>query len=54
MKHMMLLMALKKDGKLTDKFLPPGEFQIVQTKPYPEWPKKLKEKLAPWTEKWKN
>lgn len=52
-RHEMLLMALKLEGKLTDEFLPPEEFQIIQKKPYAEWPGELKEKLAPWTGRWR-
>lgn len=51
---MMLLMALKQEGKLTNEFLPPEEFRIIQEKPYSEWPRELQDKLAPWTGKWRN
>ncbi len=53
-RNMMLLMALKQEGKLTNEFLPPEEFRIIQEKPYSEWPRELQDKLAPWTGKWRN
>ena len=50
--HTKMILAILQDGKLNDEFLPPEEFQIVKTTPYPEWPQAMKDKLARYTEDW--
>lgn len=52
--HAILFLSMKEDGVLNDKFLPPDEFMIVKETPYPEWPQKLKDKLAKYTAGWDN
>jgi len=44
-----MLQALIRASKLTDEFLPPKEFMIVKSTPYPKWPQYLKDKLSNWT-----
>ncbi len=34
-------------GKMTDEFLPPDQYMIFAEKPFPDWPKELQDKLAP-------
>ena len=43
-----VLMALYFQGKLDDEILPKEKMAIFTTKPFPEWPKELQDKLRPY------
>ena len=50
--HALMLVEMYEEGILSDEFLPPAEFLIVKSTPYPEWPHDLRKKLAKWTDGW--
>lgn len=42
-----VLLNLFFTGKMTDDFISPQELETLRTKPFPEWPKDLQDKLKP-------
>lgn len=42
-----VLLNLYFSGQMKDEFISPEELEAVRTQTFPEWPKELQEKLAP-------
>ena len=42
-----LLLGLLFSGRMTDDFLTQQDLQAIRTQTFPEWPKELQEKMAP-------